>query len=35
MLNYEALMEMEQRWGAEDRKIVGGVKALIQYLFLS
>lgn len=29
------LMEMQQRWGAEERKIVSGVKTLIQYLFHS
>lgn len=32
MLDYNDLMEMQQLWGTEDRKIVGGVKALIQIL---
>lgn len=35
MLDDTIQMELEQRWGAEDRKIVGGVKALIQFLFRS
>lgn len=28
-------LEMQQRWDTEDRKIVSGVKALIQILFFS
>ena len=35
MYDCNDLMEMQQRWGAEERKIVGGVKTLIQYLFRS
>lgn len=34
MLECHDLMEM-QRWGAEERKIVAGVKTLIQFLFRS
>lgn len=34
MLYCQNLMEM-QRWGAEERKIVAGVKTLIQFLFRS
>ena len=35
MYDCSNLMEMQQRWGAEERKIVSGVKTLIQYLFHS
>ena len=35
MYDCSDLMEMQQRWGAEERKIVSGVKTLIQYLFHS
>ena len=35
MYDYSDLMEMQQRWGAEEREIVSGVKTLIQYLFHS
>ncbi len=35
MHSYEDLMEIQQRWGTEERKIVSGVKTLIQFLFLS
>lgn len=34
MHNCQNLMEM-QRWSAEERKIVAGVKTLIQFLFRS
>ncbi len=32
MLDCNDLREMQQLWGTEERKIVGGVKALIQFL---
>ena len=35
MRDCKDLLEMQQFWGAEDRKIVGGLKALIHFLFLS
>lgn len=33
MLNYENQVEMQRLWDAEDRKIVDGVKTLIQFFF--
>ena len=35
MYDCNNLMEMQQRYGAEERKIVGGVKTLIQMIFRS
>ena len=35
MYDCNNLMEMQQRYGAEERKIVGGVKTLIQMIFHS
>lgn len=35
MSNYVDQVEMQRLWDAEDRKIVGGVKTLIQLFFHS